>query len=51
MMYLCLVVIAETGDLMKKLIEWKNNVENEGMRVNVNKTKWRVVGVMLKAAR
>ena len=32
-----LVVIAETeDDLIKRLNEWKNNVENRGMRVNVN---------------
>ena len=35
-----LVVIAETEeDLIKRLSEWKNNVENRGMRVNMNKTK------------
>jgi len=35
-----LVVIAETEeDLNKRLNEWKNNVENKGMRVNMNKTK------------
>jgi len=33
-------VIAETEeDLIKSLNEWKNNVENRGMRVNVYKTK------------
>ena len=26
-------------DLIKRLNEWKNNVENRGMRVNMNKTK------------
>jgi len=31
------VVIAETEDLIKRLNEWKNNVENRGMRVNMNK--------------
>ena len=41
-----LVVIAETEeDLIKRLNEWKNNVENRGMRVNMNKNqdydKWR----------
>ena len=31
-----LVAIAETEkDLIKRLNEWKNNVENEGMRVNI----------------
>jgi len=35
-----LVVIVETEeDLIKRLNEWKNNVENRGMRVNMNKTK------------
>jgi len=34
------VVIAETeDDLIKRLNEWKNNVEDRGMRVNMNKTK------------
>ena len=41
-----LVVIAETEeDLIKRLNEWKNNVENRGMRVDMNKNqgydKWR----------
>jgi len=37
-----LVVIAETGeDLIKRLNEWKNNVEN---RVNMNKTKVMISG-------
>ena len=40
-----LVVIAETEeDLIKRLNEWKNNVENRGMRVNVNKTKVMISG-------
>jgi len=35
-----LVVIAETEeDLIKRLNEWKNNVENRGMTVNMNKTE------------
>ena len=35
-----LVVIAETEDgLIKRLNEWKDFVENRGMRVNINKTK------------
>jgi len=35
-----LVVIAETeDDLIKRLNEWKDNVENRGIRVNMNKTK------------
>jgi len=35
-----LVVIAETEeDLIKRLNECKNNVQNRGMRVNMNKTK------------
>ena len=36
-----LVVIAETEeDLIKMLNEWKNNVANRDMRVNMN-DKWR----------
>jgi len=35
-----LVVIAETEeDLIKRLSEWKDNMENRGVRVNMNKTK------------
>jgi len=38
-------VIAETEDgVLKRLNEWKNFVENRGMRVNVNKTKVKVSG-------
>ena len=40
-----LVVIAETeDDLIKRLNEWKNNEENRGMRVNMNKTKVTISG-------
>ena len=40
-----LVVIAETEkDLTKRLNEWKNNVENRGMRVNMNKTNVMISG-------
>ena len=40
-----LVVIAETEqDLIKKLYEQKNNVENRSMRVNMNKTKVMING-------
>ena len=40
-----LVVIAETEeDLIKRLNEWKNNVENRGMRVDMNKTKVMISG-------
>ena len=39
------VVIAETEeDLIKRLNEWKNNVENRGMRVNMNKAKVMISG-------
>jgi len=31
-------------DLIKRLDEWKNNVENRGMRVNMNKTKVMISG-------
>jgi len=35
-----LVVIAETeDDLIKRLNEWKDNMENRGLRINMNKTK------------
>jgi len=39
-----LVVIAEIEDLIKRLNEWKNNVENRGMTVNMNKTKVMISG-------
>jgi len=40
-----LVVIAETeDDLIKRLNEWKDNMENRGMRVNMNKTKLMISG-------
>ena len=41
-----LVVIAETEeDLVKRVNEWKNSVENTGMRrVNMNKTKVMISG-------
>jgi len=35
-----LAVIAETDEeLIKRINEWKDNVESKGMRVNMNKTK------------
>ena len=35
-----LAVIAETEEeLIKRLSEWKDNVESKGMRVSMNKTK------------
>jgi len=41
-----LVVIAETeNDLIKKLNECKDNMENRSMRVNMNKTKVMISGV------
>ena len=51
-----LVVIAETeDDLIKRLNEWKDFMENRGMRVNMNKTKVMISGerqkVMQKAVR
>jgi len=40
-----LVVIAQTeDDLIKRLNKWKDNVENRGMRVNMNKTKVMISG-------
>jgi len=51
-----LVVIAETeDDLIKRLNEWKDNMETRDMRVNMNKTKvminWEWQNVMQKAVR
>jgi len=51
-----LVVIAETeDDLIKRLNEWKDFVENRDVRVNMNKTKVLISGecqkLMQKAAR
>ena len=51
-----LVVIAETEeDLIKRLNKWKDNVENRGVRVNMNETKVMISGerqkVTLKAVR
>ena len=38
-------MIAETEeDLIKRLNEWKDNVENRSMRVNMNKTKVMING-------
>jgi len=35
-------VIAETeDDLIERLNEWKDNVENRGVRVNVSEVMWR----------
>ena len=40
-----LAVIAETEEeLIKRLNEWKDNVECKGMRVNMNKTKVMISG-------
>ena len=40
-----LVVIAETeDDQIKRLNEWKDTVENRGMRVNMTKTKVMISG-------
>ena len=37
-----LAVIAETEqELIKRLNDWKDNVESKSMRVDMNKTKWR----------
>jgi len=37
-------VIAESEELIKRLNEWKDNVESKGMRVNMNKTKVMISG-------
>ena len=40
-----LAVIAETQEeLIKRLDEWKDNLESKGMRVNMNKTKVMISG-------
>ena len=40
-----LAVIAKTEEeLIKRLNEWKDNVESKGMRVNMNKTKVMISG-------
>ena len=47
-----LVVIAETeDDLIKRLNEWKDFVENGGMRINMNKTKVMISGEWQKVSR
>jgi len=45
------IVIAQTEeDLIKRLFnEWKNDVENRGMRVNMNKTKVMISGERQKS--
>ena len=44
-----LVVTAETeGDLIKRLNEWKDNMQIRGIRVNMNKTKVMVSGEQQK---
>jgi len=44
-----LVVIVETEeDLIKRLNEWKDFMENRGMRVNMNKTKVMISGELQK---
>ena len=38
--FILFIVMCETeDDLIKMLIEWKDNMENRGMRININKTK------------
>jgi len=45
LLYADLAVIAETEEeLIKRLSEWKDNVESKGMRVNMNKTKVMISG-------
>ena len=50
-----LIVIAETEDDLIKKLEWKDNMENRGMRVNMNEIKVMISGewqkVMQKAVR
>ena len=45
-------VIAETeDDLTKRLNKWNDNLENRGMKVNMNKTKVMISGKRQKAVR
>ena len=37
-----------SSHLIKRLSEWKDNVANRGMRVNMNKTKVMISGVWQK---
>jgi len=37
-------VIAEKEELIKRLNEWKDNVDSKGMRVSMNKTKVMISG-------
>jgi len=47
-----LVVIAKIeDDLIKSLDEWKDSMDNRGMRVNMNKTKVMISGEQQKAVR
>ena len=47
-----LAVIAESEEgLIKRLNEWKDNMESKGMRVNMNKTKVMISGERQKAVR
>jgi len=44
-----LAVIAETeDDLIKRLNEWMDSVENRGVRINMNKTKVTINGSVYK---
>jgi len=38
------MIVETKDDLLKRLKEWKNNMENRGMRVNMNKTKVMING-------
>ena len=47
-----LAVIAETEEeLIKRLNEWKENVESKGMRVNMNTTKVMISGERQRCGR
>ena len=45
------MIAATEDDLIKRLNEWKNNMENRGMRVNMNKTKVMISGEQQKVTR
>jgi len=46
-----LVVIAETEDFIKRLNEWKNNVENRGMPCGIGQTKPDKTNVVISGER
>jgi len=51
----CETLVTHEDEMIKRLNEWKDNVESRGMRVNMNKTKVMISGerqkLMQKAVR